>query len=88
MDWSPDSRFLSFSRGPASRGDPNKTGTFLAACEIVGVYAPGWNLCAVSAERNGTVDLNSPTGEFTMLTTNGFSNKESAWFLPRGRTKK
>jgi Tol biopolymer transport system component len=87
VDWSPDSRFLSLSRGPASKGDPNKPGTFLAACEIVGVFAPGWNLCAVSAEKNGTVDLNSATGDFTMLTTNGFSNKESAWFLPRGKAK-
>ena len=58
MDWSPDSRFLSLSRGPASKGDPSKPGTFQAACEIVGVYAPGWNLCAVSAERDGVVDLN------------------------------
>lgn len=87
VDWSPDSRFLSLSRGPASKGDPNKPGTFMAACEIVGVFAPGWNLCAVSADKNGTVDLNSPTGDFTMLTTNGLSNKESAWFWPRGKAK-
>ena len=83
VDWSPDSRFLSLSRGPASKGDPSKPGTFQSACEIVGVYAPGWNLCAVSAEREGTVDLNSATdADFTMLTTNGYSNKESAWFAP------
>jgi TolB protein len=81
VDWSPDSRFLSFSRGPASKGDPTKPGTFQSACEIVGVYAPGWNLCAVSAEREGILDLNQATeADFTMLTTNGLSNKESAWF--------
>src|SRR5947208_15577663 len=80
VDWSPDSRFLSFSRGPASKGDPNKPGTFQAACEIVGVYAPGWNLCAVSAEKDGIVDLTNTNGDFFMLTTNGASNKESAWF--------
>src|SRR5436190_17941396 len=81
VDWSPDSRFLTFSRGPASKGDPNKAGTFQAACEIVGVYAPGWDLCTVSAERDGIQDLNSPTNsDFFMLTTNGASNKESAWF--------
>jgi hypothetical protein len=85
VDWSPDSRFLSFSRGPASKGDPSKPGTFLAACEIVGVYAPGWNLCAVPAEKDGTFDLNNPATESSMLTTNGFSNKESAWFLPNGK---
>jgi Tol biopolymer transport system component len=81
VDWSPDSRFLSFSRGPASKGDPNKRGTFQAACEIVGVYAPDWNLCAVSAERDGVLDLNGAgDSERSMLTTNGMSNKESAWF--------
>ena len=80
VDWSPDSRFLSLSRGPASKGDPSKPGTFQSACEFVGVYARGWNLCAVSAEREGILDLNHATDEdFTMLTTDGFSNKESAW---------
>lgn len=84
VDWSPDSRAVSLSRGPASKGDPSKSGTFQSACEIVGVYAAGWNLCAVSAEREGVVDLNAASEvEFTMLTTNGFSNKESAWFLPK-----
>lgn len=84
VDWSPDSRFLCLSRGPASKGDPSKPGTFLSACEIVGVYAPGWNLNAVSAEREGVLDLAS-AGErdLQILTTNGASNKESAWFRPR-----
>jgi len=83
IDWSPDSRFLSFSRGPASKGDPNRSGTFQSACEIVGVYAAGWNLYAVSAERDGVIDLTRATeDEVLTLTTNGFSNKESAWFRP------
>lgn len=83
VDWSPDSRTVSLSRGPASKGDPTKSGTFQSACEIVGVYAAGWNICAVSAEREGVVDLNSATeAEFMTLTTDGFSNKESAWFRP------
>jgi hypothetical protein len=84
VDWSPDSRFLSFSRGPDGEGDPNQPGTFQAACEIVGVHAAGWNLCAVSAERDGVLDLNNSaeTG-FSMLTSNGCSNKEPAWFRPR-----
>ena len=87
VDWSPDSRFLSLSRGPASKGDPTKPGTFQSACEIVGVYAPGWDLCAVSTEHDGVLDLNQATdADFTMLTTNGLSNKESAWF--RTSTKK
>ena len=88
VDWSPDSRFLSLSRGRASKGDPSKPGTFQAACEIVGVYAPGWNLCAVAADREGVVDLNDATdADFAMLTTNGFSNKEPAWFRPAQKTK-
>ena len=81
--WSPDSRFLSFSRGPDGEGDPNKPGTFQAACEIMGVYAPGWNIGAVSAEAAGTIDLaHGNEADFTLLTTNGLSNKESAWFRP------
>jgi Tol biopolymer transport system component len=81
VDWSPDSRFLSFSRGPNGEGDLSKPGTFQAACEIVGVYAGGWNLCAVPAEREGVLDLNNPDEtDYLMLTTNGCSNKEPAWF--------
>ena len=80
VDWSPDSRFLSISRGPDGKGDITKRGTHASACEIVGVYAPGWNICAVSAERNGRLDLNEAThAELSMLTSNGLSNKESSW---------
>jgi dipeptidyl aminopeptidase/acylaminoacyl peptidase len=82
--WSPDCQFLSFSRGPDGEGDLTKPGTFQAACEIMGVYAPGWNIGAVSTERAGTNDLNAGTdADYIMLTTNGLSNKESAWFRPR-----
>ncbi len=84
VDWSPDSRFVSLSLGPASKGDPTKKGTFQSACEIVGVYAPGWNLQAVSAEREGVIDLARATEkDVHVLTRNGSSNKESAWFRPR-----
>ena len=83
VDWSPDSRFLAISRGPDGEGDLTKTCTFQAACEIVGVYATGWNLCAVPATRHGILDLNNPAEtDFLMLTTNGCSNKEPAWFKP------
>jgi len=89
VDWSPDSRFVTLSRGPASKGDPARLGTFQAACEIVGVYAPGWNICAVSAEKEGAVNLNTATdAEMLMLTTNGLSNKESAWFRPVSKLEK
>jgi Tol biopolymer transport system component len=84
VDWSPDSRFLSFSRGPDGEGDVTKPGTFQAACEIVGVHAAGWNICVVPADRQGNLDLNDPAEtDFLMLTTNGFSNKEPAWFRAR-----
>ncbi len=84
VDWSPDSRFLSFSRGPEGEGDLTKPGTFQAACEIVGVHAAGWNICAVSAQGQGIINLNDPACDiFCMLTTNGWSNKEPAWFRPR-----
>ena len=83
VDWSPDSRFLCISRGPDGKGDVSKPGTFQGACEMVGVHAAGWNLFAVSTERDGTLDLNQATeADYTMLTTNGCSNKESAWFWP------
>ncbi len=81
VDWSPDSRFLCFSRGPAGKGDPTKPGTFQGSCGLVGVHAAGWNLCIVSAERDGILDLNrASAADCFMLTTNGCSNKEPAWF--------
>jgi Tol biopolymer transport system component len=84
VDWSPDSQFLSISRGPESDGDLSKPGTFKAACEIVGIFAKDWNILAVSAKRHGVLDLNSATdSDYAMLTTNGLSNKESAWFMPK-----
>ncbi len=83
-DWSPGSDFLSISRGPEGQGDLSKPGTFQSACEIVGIYAKDWNLIAVSAKREGVLDLNAATAaDYATLTTNGLSNKEPAWFMPR-----
>jgi dipeptidyl aminopeptidase/acylaminoacyl peptidase len=84
VNWSPDSRFLAFSRGPDSGGDPTKPGTHQAAAEIHGVYAKGWNICVVKADRAANLNLDQATeADFLLLTTNGFSNKEPAWFRPR-----
>lgn len=81
VDWSPDGRYLSFSRGPDGEGDPEMPGTYQAACEIGGVYAPGWDICAVPADRNGIIDLATASeDDFVRLTANGLSNKEPAWF--------
>jgi hypothetical protein len=83
IDWSPDGRFVAFSRGPLSEGDLSKTGTFQSACEIVGVYAAGWNICVAPVDRTGALDLKSAgAADFLQLTTNGASNKEPAWFWP------
>ena len=79
--WSPDGHWLSFSRGPDGQGDPTKPGTFQAAAGMVGAYAPGWNIAVVWAASTGTLDLNQASGaQFGMITTNGLSNKEAAWF--------
>jgi Tol biopolymer transport system component len=83
IGWSPDTRFVAFSRGPEGQGDLTKKGCFEAACEIVGVYAGGWNVCALSAKRTGTIDLQKATdADFAQLTTNGDSNKQPVWFWP------
>ena len=83
IDWSPDSRYVAFSRGPEGEGDLSKPGSFTAACEIVGVYAGGWNICAVSAKRTGTIDLQKATdADYVQLTSNGSSNKQPKWFRP------
>jgi dipeptidyl aminopeptidase/acylaminoacyl peptidase len=83
IDWSPDGRYVAFSRGPEGEGDLSKPGSFTAACEIVGVYAGGWNICAVSAKRTGTIDLQKATdADYVQLTSNGSSNKQPKWFRP------
>ncbi len=83
IDWSPDGRYVAFSRGPEGEGDLTKKGSFEAACEIVGVYAGGWDLYAVSAERTGTLDLQKATdADVAQLTSNGSSNKQPKWFRP------
>lgn len=87
VDWSPDSRFLSISRGPEGEGDLSKPGTFKSACEIVGVHAAGWNIIAVSAQREGVLDLEASNAEFANLTRNGCSNKESTWILSKGKAR-
>ncbi len=81
--WSPDGKFVAFSRGPDGDGDLSKTGTFRAACEIIGVYAADWNLYAVSTEHGGVINLDKATeADVTQLTSDGASNKEPAWFRP------
>ena len=83
IDWSPDGQFLAFSHGPDSGGDPTKPGTHLAASEVHGVYAKGWNIAAAKVDRAASLRLAEATeADFCLLTTNGLSNKEPAWFRP------
>ena len=86
VDWSPDGRFLSFSRGPNGKGDITKPGTYEAACEIVGVHAKGWDIFAVQVARGRSVTIgHKSVNDYHPLTRNGQSNKESDWFLPQGK---
>jgi Tol biopolymer transport system component len=82
IDWSPDSRFVAFSRGPEGKGAPGMPGCFLADyAPIMGVFAPGWNIGVAAADHQGVLDLDTASStEFIMLTTNGLSNKEPSWF--------
>lgn len=88
IDWSPDGRYLAFSGGPKSKGDPSKKGTFQSACEIVGVYAPGWDIYAVSSEKTGIIDVKTAgADEVARFTSNGASNKEPDWMLRKPAAK-
>jgi hypothetical protein len=79
--FSPDARYVSFSRGPDGEGDLSKAGTFQAACEIIGVYATHWDLFTVPADHSQVIDLNAPgEGNVLQLTHTGDSNKEPFWF--------
>jgi WD40 repeat protein len=63
VDWSPDGKYLAFSRGPkAKRLGP--------APEMVGVVAEGWNLCVADA---------AATNRWVALTADGKANKEPDW---------
>jgi dipeptidyl aminopeptidase/acylaminoacyl peptidase len=63
VDWSPDGKYLAFSRGPkAKRLGP--------APEMVGVVADGWNICVADA---------SAENRWVEITTDGKANKEPDW---------
>jgi len=66
VDWSPDGRYLAFSRGPKHKG-------LGMPPEMVGVRAEGWNLSVADANA---------TNRYTTLTTSGHSNKEPDWVAP------
>jgi dipeptidyl aminopeptidase/acylaminoacyl peptidase len=63
IDWSPDGRYVAFSRGPYAKG-------LGAPPSLVGVQAPRWNICVADP---GT------TNRWVSVTTDGKSNKEPDW---------
>ncbi len=79
IDWSPDGRFVSVSRGPDGKGDITMPGTYEAACEMVGVHADGWDIVAIPVQGQTKVDLSEGVGRFWKVTDDGNSNKESSW---------
>ncbi len=80
IHWSPDSRYVAFSRGPEGRGDITRKGSFQSANEIIGVYAGGWNIYVASAKRTGVLDLaNASSADLAQISTNGASNKQPEW---------
>ena len=64
IDWSPDSRYVAFSRGPTRKSSLGM------APEVVGVKAEGWNTCVADAAK---------TNRWVQITTDGNSNKEPDW---------
>ena len=65
IDWSPDSRYVAYSRGPT------KKALLGMAPEVVGIKADGWNICVADVAK---------TNRSVMITTDGSSNKEPDWF--------
>jgi Tol biopolymer transport system component len=63
VDWSPDGRYLAFSRGPKHKG-------LGMPPEMVGVRAEGWDLSVADSRA---------TNRYMALTTSGHSNKEPDW---------
>ena len=72
IDWSPDGKFVTFSRGV------NKEILGFAP-EMVGIKAEGWNICA--ADATGESD-------WIALTSDGNSNKEPDWARVKVRKRK
>jgi len=63
MEWSPDGKYIAFSRGPGTK----RLGQHPA---IIGIRAEGWNLCVADA---------AATNRWTTITTDGNCNKEPDW---------
>lgn len=63
MDWSPDGKYVAFSRGEAKK----RLGPHPA---VPGAKAEGWNICVADAAQKD---------RWVQITTDGLSNKEPDW---------
>jgi len=72
IDWSPDGRFVTFSRGPEKE-------VMGYAPEMVGIKAMDWNICVADA---------TGTGNWIAITSDGKSNKEPDWAPVKARKGK
>lgn len=71
IDWSPDGRYVAFSRGPFEK----RLGR---APENVGTPADGWDICVADATK---------TNRWVAITADGKSNKEPDWVLVEEKTR-
>jgi len=75
ITWSPDMKYLAFTRGPKFEGKNLKN----LLPEFPGVDAPGWNVCVASAAKRN---------HWVPLTTDGKSCKQPSWVVVRQETAK
>lgn len=73
VDWSPDGKYLVYSRGKGGEVPANGPGTNKGVAEVIGVRGI-WQLC-ISPSTGG--------GEFFALTPEGQTFKEADWFIPK-----
>ena len=65
VDWSPDGKYVAFSRGPYKEGLG-----FAASPALVGAEAPRWDICVADP---------TAANRWVAITTDGRSNKEPDW---------
>jgi TolB protein len=73
VSWSPDGKYLAFTRGPKSAIKSLKG----LLPEFPGVDAPGWNICVADVAAKD---------RWVALTTDGKSNKQPTWLTARPRS--
>jgi len=75
VTWSPDMKYLTFTRGPKREGK-NLKGLLP---EFPGVEAPGWNVCVADATRKN---------RWVAITSDGKSCKQPSWVKVKERAAK